>query len=120
MRTSSSVIFASLQLPCGVHHRWLTIAEAERLKKRGECRRVIQPGKASIGRTRPVYRLEARPEPSNSQTTPPALTFADILANVGLDAKPHRVRADRQARVSTQLKIREYRRVYQHDPEFAG
>lgn len=112
------VVFASLTLPEGLHHRWATIAECERMLARGECTKVIQPGKRSIGKTRPVYRLVARPEPSKSSVSPAPITFEDILANVGLDARPHRERVDRKVIKATRLKIANYRGVFQHDPSY--
>lgn len=99
-----------------MHHRWATVAECERLLVRGEVSRVRQPGKKSIGPTRPVYRLVPRPEPSSSMPTPSPITFEDILANVGLDARPHRDGMDYLKVKAVRAKIRNYRAVRQHDP----
>lgn len=111
-RTTAAVVFASLQLPDGMHHRWVPIGEAERLERQGECRRVRLPGKKSVGRTRPTYRLVPRPEPSQSSVSPCPITVEDMQANVGL-ARDYRT--VRQARV----KIRNYITVKQHDPQYA-
>lgn len=120
MRTSGSVVFAQVVLANGLHHRWAPIAECERYAARGKYKKLHRPGKCSVGRTRPVYKLVPEPEPSDSRATPTPITFEDILANVGLDAKPHRVRVDRRVMQATRVKIREYRRVREHDPEFCG
>ena len=78
LRTSSSVSFASLRLPCGTHHRWLTISEAERMKSKGDCKRLRIPS-----RRNPVYQLLAQAEPSKSELTPPSITVSDMKINAG-------------------------------------
>jgi hypothetical protein len=111
VRTNASTTFASLQLPSGMHHRWVPVAEAERLMARGDCRRMRLAGAKSVGRTRPTYRLVARPDPSESEYTPCSITLSDTMAALGL-AGSHNVRE------AAKIKIREYRRVQQHDPMY--
>jgi len=109
VRTNGYVVFASLVLPNGMHHRWAPISECRRMEQRGECARLIQPGKKSIGATRPVFKLVAQAEPSKSMATAPALSWEDTLLNVGVDPKPHRERGlsrDRMREVRS--KVREY------------
>lgn len=105
-------VFAALQFPDGTFHRWVTIAEAERLKRRGDCKKLSLPGRKGMGPTRPTYRLVPRPEPSASQETMPALSAFDVLANVGLAGSA----ADqREAR----LRVRNYQGIANgHDPKF--
>jgi hypothetical protein len=116
VRTNSSVVFASLQLSCGMHHRFVTLAEAERLANRGDCKRVRLAAKKIVGRARAIYRLVPRPEPSKSSSTPCPITFDDTLANLGLVNGPGT--AHYLAVKSSRLKIREYSGVNQHDPCF--
>ena len=110
---ASSTVFVSLQWPDGMHHRWATIGEAERLRERGDVRRLRLPGRKCVGKAKPVYRLVPRPEPSESQPTPGPITFEEMEANVGCARDPKIVQAARR-------KIRNYRSVREHDPSFAG
>ena len=103
----------SIQLPNGMLQRWAPQAEAERMLKRGECKRLRIPGRKCVGKAKPVYRLVLEVEPSMSACTPAPITFPNMLANVGLAGNHHAVREAR-------IKIREYRKVGQHDPMFAG
>ena len=104
-RQAAGVVFASLQLPEGMHHRFVTLGEAERMRERGECRRLSLPGKKCIGKARPTYRLIPRTDPSDSQCTPAAITASDILVSVGL-------KGTHEARVAAREKIRHYRQTH--------
>lgn len=99
------IVHASLQLPCGMHHRWVTLGEAERMSQRGECRRIRVAGKKCVGKARPIYRLQAAIEPSDSQCSPAAITASDILVNVGL-------KGTHEARVAAREKIRHYQTTH--------
>lgn len=96
---------ASLQLPNGVHHRWIPEAEAERLRRRGDCTRLRRSGAQSIGRTVPVYRLVQHAAASEADPTPSSLTFADMIANAGLASKRRVVLARRKVREFGVLRV---------------
>lgn len=95
MRKIAPVRLACLQLPCGTIHRWPTIGEAERMKSKGECRRLHLPG-----RRHPVYRLIPQAEPSKSELTPPSITTTDMQINAGIGSKPEIFRV--------KVKVREF------------
>lgn len=96
-------IFVSLQLPCGMHHRWLTAGEAKRMEARGEARRIRISGKRFAGgKARPVYRMNLPVDPSNSGETPGAITVSDVRASLGMQGTPKKQKA-------AKVKIRHYR-----------
>lgn len=96
MRTTSSVVHASLRLPCGTHHKWVTISEAERMQSRGECRRLRLPGKRN-----PVYKLIPVPEPSKSELTPPSITTSNMKVYAGEQGTP-------SERYRVRVKVKEF------------
>jgi len=79
-----------------MHHRLVTVGEAERMLERGECNRARMPGKKSVGRTRPVYRLVPQVEPSTSDCTPAAITVFDLEASLGMRGTPEERKAARE------------------------
>lgn len=71
--------YCSLQTSDGQHHRWVLLAEAERMQERKECRRVRIPGRRNL-----TYRLFPPIQPSKSSASPASLTMDDTLALVGI------------------------------------
>lgn len=106
MRThASGVVYVSLQLSCGMHHRFATMGEAERLVERGECRRIRVAGRKHIGKVRPIYRLIKQAEPSDSESTTAAITVFDLRASMGMVGNWHEQRA-------AKAKIRNYQQAH--------
>lgn len=68
-----------LQNPNGVHHRWITLGEAERLAKRGEIKR-ITPRRSPVVR----YRMIEVAKPSSSKVSMPTITISDMRKVAGV------------------------------------
>lgn len=74
-------MYARLLLPCGLHHKWVTISEGERMVSAKKWLRKNRKGKT------PTYMLPTDPTPSFSRDTPTGITKTELLANIGIGGK---------------------------------